>query len=734
MNPRKVISLCLGALLVAACSTTRSLQDGEYLLRRNKVEVDDPSFDASALTSYISQKPNTYLLGTSPLLSVYNWGGKGETGIGRFFRKVGTPPVVYDPSRVDHSIGNIENHLRYIGYYGSQVESRVKVKGRKVYVTYYVELGKRYTISAIDYDIPEYGTFREDFLADLPSSTLAPGQFLSEASLEEEAQRQAQYFRNNGYYGFTKSYYAFEADTLAQDGTARLTMAIRDYGLGDAPSAAREHKKFYLGDVTISHPKNLKIRPSVLENLNTLRPGMLYDEREINTTYSRLASVGILTGVNVNTTPVSEDRVDCDITLRNSGLQGFKTNLEASVNSTGLFGISPQLSYYHKNFFHGGETFNLAFKGNFQFKPKDPAYSNEVSVSTSIRFPKFIGLKNSLFKGPYLPNTEISTAFSYQDRPEYRRTLISSAFTYSGRWGQGFFYQFTPVRANIARLFTVDPEFLITLLATNPYLLMAYMDHFDLGTTGTLYYTTDASAVPQTSYHYIRFSTDLSGNVLSLFNPLMPTDEDGVHTIWQTPYSQYIRAELNMGKVFRFGREDKHALALHLGGGVGYAYGNSTSIPIEKLFYCGGSMSMRGWQARTLGPGFAAPYELFTIPMQIGDMKLEANVEYRFPLFWKLEGALFADAGNIWDLPVHYTEEELAEADEGGFFHWKDIARSAGLDWGLGLRVNLNFILLRLDAGVRLHDPARPEGDRWVPPAQWFKGNTAIHFGVGYPF
>ncbi len=728
MNPWKVIFLCLCALVVAACSTTRSLQDGEYLLRKNRVEVDDPSFDASALTSYISQKPNTYLLGTSPLLSVYNWGGKGETGLGRFFRKLGTPPVVYDPSRVDHSIGNIENHLRYIGYYGSQVESRVKVKGRKVYVTYYVALGKRYTISTIDYDIPEYGSFPADFMADLPNSTIAPGQYLSEESLEQEAQRQAQYFRNSGYYGFTKSYYAFEADTLALDGTARLTMSIRDYGLGDAPSAAQEHKKFYLGKVTISHPKNLKIRPSVLENLNTLRPGTLYDEREVNTTYSRFASVGILNGVNVNMTPVSEDRVDCDITLRSSGLQGFKTNLEASVNSTGLFGISPQLSYYHKNLFHGGELLNLGFKGNFQFKPKDPAYSNEVSVSASIRFPQMVGLPNRLFKGPNLPSTEISAAFSYQDRPEYRRTLISSAFAYTGRWGKGFFYQLTPIRANIARLFTVDPNFLVVMLSTNPFLLMAYMDHFDLGTSGSLYYTTDTATVPMSAYHYVRFTLDLSGNVVSLFNPLMPVNEEGQRTIWQTPYAQYVRGELNLGKVFRFGRDERQALALHLAAGAGLAYGNSSSLPIERYFYCGGSMSMRGWQARTLGPGNMQPYDIFAIPTQIGDMKLEANLEYRFPLVWKLEGALFADAGNIWDL-------NSSTEDYQGLFRWKSLPESIGLDWGLGLRVNLNFILVRLDAGVRLHDPARDEGDRWVAPKEWFRGgNTAIHFGVGYPF
>lgn len=728
MKARKLIFLGIILLLVTACSVTRALKDGEYLLRKNSIKVNDSSFNTSELGSYISQKPNSYLLGVNPLLSVYNWGGEGKTGFQRFLQSIGNKPVVYDPMQVEKSITNINNHLHYIGYYGSQVESQVSVKGRKVYVTYYVALGKRYTISAIDYKIPEYGSFQQDFNDDLPNSNIAIGQYLSESALEADAERSARQFRNKGYYGLNKNYYAFEADTLSADGTARLTMSIRDYALGDSPSTAKEHKKFSLGKVNITIPERLKIRPSVLENLNTLRPGQMYNEDEINTAYTRFASVGMLSGVNINMTPVSDNEVDCEIALRNSRLQAFKADLEASVNSTGLFGISPQLNYYHKNIFHGGERLNVGIKGNFQFKPRDAAYSTELSVTSSIRFPKFIGLPNRLFQGPNIPSTDISLAFVYQDRPEYRRTIISTAYTYNGRFGKNLYYQFTPLRANVARLFNIDPEFLLKLLQSNPFLLNAYMDHFDMGVGGMLYYTTNSSAVPKTPYHYVRLGLDVSGNVLSLFNSLMPLNSGGKHTIWNTPYAQYIRGEINLGKVFRFGKDARQALALHLMGGAGFAYGNSTTTPVEKQFYCGGSMSMRGWQARTLGPGNSTMIAFFAIPSQIGEMKLEANVEYRFPLLWKLEGALFADAGNIWDI------SESSEDGSMSRFNFKTFPQAIGLDWGLGIRLNLDFILVRIDGGIRLRDPARTEGDRWVPVNQWFKGNYAIHFGVGYPF
>ena len=372
----KLSIAAIGLLLLSGCAVTSALQEGEYILRRNTIVSSDASYNPSQLNSYLSQKPNTYT------------------------RKIGEAPVIYDASKVEETVKNFENHLRYTGYYSSSVSSEVSVKGRNVYVTYHVNPGRRYMISSITYDIPTYGTFADDFNRDRENVSIKPGQFLSEEALEKEAARSAEYFRTIGYYGFAKSYYAFEADTLfTPAGRVNLKYSIRDYALGDTPDAAREHRKYTLGKITISHPQNLKIRKDVLENLNMLRPGQLYDEREINTTYSRFASVNMLSGVNINLEPVEGDKLDCNIILRNSGLQGFKINLEGSVNSTGLFGISPQLNYYHKNVFHGGEMLSLGLKGNFQFRTQDDAYSTEFSITSGLRFPKALGLPNSLFKG-----------------------------------------------------------------------------------------------------------------------------------------------------------------------------------------------------------------------------------------------------------------------------------------------------------------------------------------------
>ena len=703
MNCKNLFLSVLAGLLAAGCATQR-LAEGEYRLAGNKIKVEGKQIGNSELTSYLAQKPSASFLG---------------------IRRPGTQLVLYDEGQVNTSSDNIINHLEYIGYYGSKVRSEVEYKRKRAYVTYYVTPGKRYTIRSIDFELPQDEEFRKEFESDKPHITIKEGQYLAESTLEAETVRSAEFFRNRGYYGFDKSFYFCEADTLSHDGTAALTMAIRDYPRNGSPDEAKPHRKFTIGEVTLSYPKEIPIRTYILEELNVLHPGMPYSERAVNATYSRLSNLSVFNSVNVTMNPVSDNVVDCDINLLNGGVQGFKANLEASVNSTGLFGISPQLNYFHKNFFHGGELFNLGLKGNFQFKTKDKIRSTEFSVSSSLRIPKLIGLPNTLFRGPNLPHTDMSLGFSYQDRPEYKRMMISTSFGYTGTFRRNFTYQFFPFQANIVRLLGNISESFAERLAKDLFLLNAYSDHFDMGMGSMLYYTTDPTPIPKRTYTYGRLTFDLAGNVLSLFNSAMPTNQVGQHTIWQIPYAQYVRGELQLGQTFRFGDGDTQAVALRFLVGAGYGYGNSTTVPFEKQFYAGGANSMRGWQARALGPGRVQPWtEYFLIPSQTGDFKMEANVEYRFPIVWKLEGALFADAGNVWNL-------RMADYMEGSNFSFDTIAA----DWGMGVRVNLDFILVRIDLGLKVYEPCRPVGERLIGPEQWFQsGNFALHFGVGYPF
>ena len=718
-------SIILAAL---SCSTTRVLEDGQYRLAKNKITIENSkTFNPAVLEPYLKQKPNSYFIfGWNPFLNLYNWSNGKGGGWDRFVQKLGVAPVVYDPDMVDSSIENLKNHLSYLGYYNSDVSSSIAVTKKRVKVTYNVTLGKQYPISKITYTLPDNKEFAESFLKDTTNLSIKPGDYLSESSLQAETERSSQVLRNQGYYSFNKNYYFFEADTLTIPGSALLNLTVNEYTRNETPKDAQPIRKFYINNVKISYPNTLKFRNNILRELTTIKPGDVYSADEINRTYSRLTALKVFSSVNIGMTPVDTDLVDCSISMAQSKLQGFKFNLESSVNSTGLFGVSPQVSYYHKNIFRGGEWLNLSFMGNFQFKFNDDVRSNEFGVSAGLSFPKFFPLPYRFFKGA-IPRTDVNLTYNYQSRPEYTRNIISVTYGYNGNLKRRFFYQAYPLQMNVVRLFDLDEKFYKSLV-NDPFLLNAYQDHFDFGSGATLYYTTNPDNTPKLPHFYSRFQFDIAGNLLSAFKPLMEKNSNGQGMIWNTPFSQFVRGEITLSKTWFLGKKSKQSIATRLQAGAGYAYGNSTSLPFEKHFYAGGSNSLRGWQARTVGPGTAPRDTSFVIPNQTGDMKLEANIEYRFDLFWKLAGALFIDAGNVWTLKADDTEE-----GQQSLFSWKDFGSSIAANWGAGIRLDFGFLLLRVDMGLKVHDPARQQ--RWVNPGEWFKGdNYALHFGVGYPF
>ncbi len=712
------------ALTLASCSTTKVLQDGEYRLTKNRIRIEnDREFNPNQLNKYLKQNEN---LGWSPFMYVYNWSnGKGK-GWDKLVQKIGKAPVVYNPDMVDSSIENILNHLEYLGYYGSDVDSEISVKKKRVTVSYNINLGKRFPIRDITYVLPKRGDFAASFLSDTSALTVRRGDYLSEMALEAETERSSAAMKNMGYFDFSKNNFFFEADTTTVPGEALLEMRINEYTRNELPKDADAIRKFYIGDVTFSYPKSLRIKENILRNLNTIVPGDAYSEDEVNNTYSRLSALRVFSSVNIGMTQSDTNLVDCNIALAQSKLQGFKVNLEASSNSSGLLGVSPQISYYHKNIFKGGEWLNMSFMGNFQFKFNDDVRSNEFGVSAGLSLPRFFPLPYKYFKGA-IPRTDINFSYNYQNRPEYTRNMISTSYGYTGNVKNRFFYQVYPLQLNVVRLFDLDENFYATL-ANDPFLRNAYQDHFDLGSGSMLYYTTSAQTIPDHTYFYSRLQLDIAGNLLRAFNPLLKKDANGSGMIWNTPFSQYVRAELTLGRTWVWGQNNGQSLATRLLAGAGYAYGNSSALPFEKHFYGGGANSLRGWQARTVGPGTSKPDDSFVIPNQTGDMKLEANIEYRFDMFWKVAGAVFVDAGNVWTL----RENENLENDPA-VFRWDSFGDSIAANWGAGLRLDFGFLLLRFDMGMKIHDPARDR--KWVNPGKWLKrDNFALHFGVGYPF
>lgn len=727
-----IASAILACMAVASCSTVKVLSEDQRRLTSTKIEVtNDKKFNSSNLIPYMKQKASNW----NPFLYVYNWeNGKGK-GWDWFVHKLGTPPVIYDSTMVESSITNISDHLRYIGYYGSTVTAEIdSSRVKKARVKYLVNLGKRYKIRKISYDVPGYNVeFYKDFYADTSKCLIRKGDYLSEEALDLESARGAAVLHDKGFYDFSKNYYFFEADTVSHPGYADLDIIVRSHTRNEASGIVRHMEKYRLGRISVSYPEDVKFREKALRNLNMLHSGDIYSDRNINTQYSRYNSVNYFNSVNMALEKRENEKlVDCDIQLKKGKTQGFKLGLEASINTNGLWGISPELSYYHRNIFHGGEVLNISLNTNHQIKNGNSnVRSNEVNVSASLIFPKFFPFPTRWFNGPDIPKTEVNFTYNYQNRPEYIRNIASASFGYVGRLKKFFHYQAYPVSFNYVRLPFIDPTFMETLEYTNLALVNSFMNHLDLGISATFYYNTSTSVTnPKDSYWFTRFKLDLSGNTFSLFNPIL-REEYGIHYISDVPYSQYVRGEWEIGKTFVFGRKQAHSLAGRFLVGLGYGYGNSYALPFEKRFYSGGANSLRGWVARTLGPGTSQNVNQWVIPNQTGDMRLEANLEYRFKIFWRFSGAAFVDAGNIWEVRNPGDLDEF----EDTVFSFANLGESLAASWGVGLRLDLTYLLLRIDYGMRFHDPARDPGNRWVGPKDWFKSNNhAFHFGVGYPF
>ena len=763
-------------ILLGSCSTTRVLSDNQTRLKSNVITIVNknghPEYQDTQLDNYIHQKANTYFIktkrgGWNPFIYVYNWtNGKGK-GWDRFVTKLGQAPVVFDPSLMEDSRENITTHLKYIGYYNSHVDTRAEIRKQQTVVDYRVTLGKMYPIKDIEYRVDDPG-LAEEIYKDTVNSLIRRGMPLSEELLERETERSAAHIRNMGYYEFTKNYYFFDADTVSAPDSALLKVYVRNYTRNESPENARRHRRFYFGDVsirpvsdnikyrtsvskkipqildtvryenlTILYDTKRKVRPSILYKMNRIEPGNTYSEWIVNNTYQRFANLRIYNNVSVELNKTDTNIVDCMIRLIPSKAHGYKINLEASTNSTGLIGISPTLSYYNRNIFKGGEWLSLSVSGNFQFSVSNSTRATEFGASAGLSFPTFVLLPDRMFKN-IIPRTDLDLTYNYQRRPEYTRNMIGASFGWSwSSQSNKYYFKVVPVQFNIVNLPVYSEAFMESL--TNPFVREAYKNHFEFGLGFDLQYSSDPSINPAGSFFKADFQFDLAGNLLSAFNKFMPVDSSGFRTIWSSPYSQFVRAELSLAYTWKFGKNNKQALAVRALGGAGLAYGNSTKMPFERLFWAGGSNSLRGWTARSVGPGSSEMDNTFSIPNQTGDMRLEANIEYRFPLFSIFRGAVFVDWGNVWNIDrtgrnhqslEGSTEDETAETLS--YFSIRNMLRTSALSWGAGIRLDLNFVVVRFDLGIKLYDPSVQQ---WQNARSWFRrGGYAFQFGIGYPF
>ena len=767
-----VWTLSLMAALVS-CSSTKHVPEGQLLLDKVNININDPqsSVEASQLYNYLRQNANHRVLGGLKLqLAFYNLSGKDPNNwFNKWIQRVGTPPVLYDSTLTLASADQLSAALRNRGFMKNSVTYRVNADSakRKARVEYDITLGEPYRIRSIDYDIPDE-SLRDVILADSASFSVHPGDLLDYNKLEEWRQSITEALRNKGYYAFNKEYITFMADTAANSYDVDLTLNGRDPYRNDRMPYYTQHAPFYVRNVTyvmsydpvamqngywgmdtVTMRSGVRVfvgeddylRSEVLDECNFIEPGSLYSVEAINRTYRALGRLNALKSISIDVRPVGnvdgELMVDAFVLLQPDKSQTISASLEGT-NSEGDLGFGIGLDYEHRNIFKGAEVLGAKFKvayesisGNLGGLINDN-YS-EYSTELGLTFPKFMFpfLRRS-FKRKIQASTAFTVNFDYQARPEYTRVIAGGAWRY--QWTERhrrLSHTITLFDLSFISVPKFNDEFFDRI--TNPLLLYSYQDHLIMRMGYNFYRTNKAELSVlqmgnfQRNVFTIRANAETAGNLLYAMSKISKQQpgEDGSYKSLGIRYSQYIKADADYA--FTHNIDRRQSVAFHVGAGIAIPYGNSDVLPFEKRFYSGGANSVRGWGVRTLGPGsYNSNNSLSNFIYQCGDIRFDVNLEYRAKLFWVVELGLFLDAGNIWTIKDY-------EDQPGGVFKFNKFYEQIAASYGAGIRLDFKYFLVRVDMGMKAHNPASGQ-DHWPLLSPKFKRDSEFHFSVGYPF
>lgn len=775
-----IILICflLLPLLWVGCSTSRHVPEGAYLLDHVNIRINDSTGTLSEkeMINYVRQQPNHKVLwGVKLQLGIYNMSGKDTTKWwNRWARRMGQPPVILDSTLTAQGAHQLQMAMLNRGFLHADVDVKVSQnpEKKKADVTYTLSPGKPYIVKSIRYVFPD-DTIRGILMADSNHFAVREGDNLDRTLLENEREIFTSRLRDKGYYGFAKEFISFIADTTAGSRDVDLTVVVNPArgGAATVPLQLNSHEPYMVRrvvvvtdydpavmirldsisaqdtvryrDMEILYGQNRYLRPSVIYENCFIQAGQLFDARKVDRTYEAFGRLSILKFINVRFRPVANvegrDWLDAYILLTPGKSQTVSFELEGT-NSEGDLGAAASVAYTHRNLGKGSETFSAKFRGAYESLSGnlDGFIHNrymEYSLETSISFPKFkFPFINENFKRRVRASTEFNLSLNYQERPEYTRVVAAAGWAY--RWTERSNrnrHIFTPLDINYVYLPESTNDFIDQIAPDNPLLRYSYEDHFIMRLGYTFYRTNKRretlwNRTPQSNIFTLRVAGETAGNVLFAINSLFTRRADfrqDPYRVFGIRYSQYVKAEADFALLHTF--DHRNSVAFHSGFGIAYPYGNSTILPFEKRFYGGGANGVRGWDVRTLGPGSYAGHNSVTdFINQCGDIRLEFNAEYRAKLFWLLELGAFVDVGNIWTIHNYATQP-------GGMFHFNRFYKQLAAAYGLGLRLDFTYFLLRLDIGMKAHNPAQGAEPWPLLHPKWGR-DSSIHFSIGYPF
>ena len=766
-----VTGIVLFSFLVAGCRTNKYVPEKEYLLSKVTIRIDNKTIDKNTLKTYQKQKPNTRIFGFWKFhLGLYNLSSKKKEN--NWLKRIGEAPVIYDPFLTEKTRQEFERFMHNKGYYNAVVkDSTLLMTNRKAEVYYSIISNQPYQIHSYETVIKD-DSLRKELGKQDNESLIKPNSLFDSDLLGSETQRLLRKLQNDGYYKATKNIFYYEADSTKKGHGVDLKMVIEKESLGDTINGVSKmnHERYtfrnfyYLNEIDIQstlfsdngvvdntkkdtlwighhcfvYKGKRRLKTDLLMNANHLADKGYYSSELVDRTYNEYFALRLFKLVNIRFVETGQNdaqgnpMLDCYIQLTPGMSQSYSASIEGT-NSLGNFGIAGNLGYQHKNLFRGGEIFDLQFLAATQkqsYGVGDSATtfnSVETGVDAKITVPKFIApfFKSNFFQYS-TPQTFFNISYNYQKRPDYTRTIARSAFGYQWKSSDYTTHRVNLLDINLVKMFALDSAFLSRI--ENLYIRSSYIDHSI--TAFNYAYTYSTQTQKKSDYVVLKYNIETAGNVLYAINQALNRSkfisEGGTinqYHIFNTPFAQYVKFDLE----YRKGWMDwkYNGIAIRAFGGAAFAYGNSDQIPFERKYFSGGANGIRAWPIRTLGPGSyrSNPNEF---PNQSGDIKLEANAEYRFKIIDPLEGAFFFDMGNIWS---------VRDNRQGAEFKLNKFYKEIALGTGFGFRYDFSYVILRLDLGVKMHDPSLTEGARWISPGDYFKkGNLNLVFGIGYPF
>lgn len=709
------------ALLFASCNTTKFVPQDQYLLNKARIKcVDDKSVPVGDLRSYLRQKQNTEIFGFWKLqLHVYNTAPldtttKAQKRAARNAHKMGEAPVIYDEEMTQISMQQLRQQMSNMGYFNASVDTTKTIKKRKVNLTYLVTARQPYKIRNYEVDIPIDEVSR---IAKNSACKVHTKEQFSTVTLDDERQRIATAMRNLGYFYFEKSMLEYTADSSlnSHEVDVRLHLAPYVHHM-DSAELKKLQTKFSVRDLqyTLDHPF---LRKSALRRVCRIRAGEPYAEWKVERTYARMNALPPVKYVDISFTQVSDSLLDCMITVSRGRLNSISAELEGTY-SAGDWGIAAGLNYSNKNIFHGAEVLSLSARASYEWRANG-GRAIEAKAEAGLLFPSQV---------------KLNVAYNYQQRPdEYTRTIANAGLAYflPRRAGSGWTHQFNLIDINYIYLPWISDRFKHDFMDRSSVLKASYEDHFILDWSYTGSYTSYNPRFPNRSYVQFAVRLETAGNFLYGIARAanLAKNDDGAYVLWKIPFAQYAKGDINFTAHGILA--PKHHLLYHLGIGVAVPYLNATTLPFEKRYFGGGANGIRGWQARTLGPGtFRGTGNALVYDLQAGDIHLDMNLEYRFKVLKFLELAAFLDAGNIWTIRDY-------ESQPGGVFLWDQFYKQIAWSYGVGIRFDLSILIFRVDFGVKLHDPSRiADGTQWrtAPNGLCWKDDMTFHFAIGHPF